>query len=70
MAFIQVIGGPQEESVGRLRACEQSRLGEEPIDLGPREHPFVVTQYEACLAAHLLIASDFEKSLTQQRPAS
>ena len=67
MAFIQVIGGPQDESVGRLRACEQSRVGEEPIHLGPREHPFVVTQYEACLAAHLLIASDLDKSLAQQK---
>jgi hypothetical protein len=67
MAFIQVIGGRQEESVERLKACEQSRTGEEPIHLGPREHPFVVTQYEACLAAHLLMASDLDKSLAQQR---
>ena len=67
MAFIQVIGGPQDESADRLRICEQAPKGEEPIHLGPREHPFVVTQYEACLAAHLLMASDLEKSLTEQK---
>ena len=67
MAFIEVIGGPEEESVERLRRCEQAPQGEEPIHLGPREHPFVVTKYEACLAAHLLMASDVDKSLTEQK---
>ena len=67
MAFIQVIGGPEEESVERLKTCEQSPHGEEPIHLDPREHPFVVAQYEACLAAHLLMASDLDKSLAQQK---
>src|ERR1051326_1745548 len=67
MAFIQVIGGPEEESVDRLKRCEQSPHGEEPIHLGPREHPFGVTQYEACLAAHLLLASDLDKSLAEQK---
>ena len=67
MAFIEVIGGPEEESIERLKRCEQTPLGEEPIHLGPREHPFVVTQYEACLAAHLLMASDLDKSLAQQK---
>jgi hypothetical protein len=67
MAFIQVIGGPQEQSVDRLKACEQSPIGGEPIHLEPREHPFVVRQYEACLAAHLLMSSDLEKSAVQQK---
>ena len=67
MAFIQVIGGPAGESVDRLKNCEQAPNGEEPIHLGPREHPFVVNQYEACLAAHLLLASDLDKSLAEQK---
>ena len=67
MAFIQVVGGPEEESIGRLKTCEQSAAGEEPIHLGAREHPFVVTRYEACLAAHLLMSSDLDKSLAQQK---
>lgn len=67
MAFIQVVGGPEEESVDRLKRCEQAPNGEEPIHLGAREHPFVVTQYESCLAAHLLLASDLDKSLAEQR---
>ena len=67
MAFIQVIGGPEEESIERLKRCEQAPNDEEPIHLGPREHPFVVNQYEACLAAHLLLASDLDKSLAQQK---
>ena len=67
MAFIQVIGGPEEESIERLRMCEQSPFGEEPIHLSPREHPFVVMQYEGCLAAHLLMASDLDKSLAEQK---
>ena len=67
MAFIQVIGGPEEQSIARLKACEQSSVGEEPIHLGPREHPFVVMQYEGCLAAHLLMASDLDKSLAEQK---
>ena len=67
MAFIQVVGGPEEESVDRLKRCEQAPHGEEPIHLGAREHPFVVTQYESCLAAHLLLASDLDKSLAEQR---
>ena len=67
MAFIQVIGGPAEESVDRLKNCEQAPNGEEPVHLGPREHPFVVNQYEACLAAHLLMTSHLEDSLAQQK---
>jgi hypothetical protein len=67
MASIQVIGGPEEESVDRLRRCEQSPHGGEPIHLGPREHPFVVNQYEACLAAHLLLTSDLDNSLARQK---
>ena len=67
MAFIQVIGGPEEESIERLRRCEQAPAGQEPIHLEPREHPFVVIQYEACLTAHLLMASDLDKSLAQQK---
>lgn len=60
MAFIQVIGAPEEEGIERLTTCEQAAIGEEPIHLVPREHPFVVTQYEACLAAHLLMSSDLK----------
>jgi hypothetical protein len=67
MAFVQVVGGPAEESVERLKRCEQSPLGDEPIHLGPREHPFVVTQYEACLSAHLLMSFDLDKSIGQQK---
>jgi hypothetical protein len=37
MAFIQVVGGPAEESVERLKRCEQSPLGDEPIHLSPSE---------------------------------
>jgi hypothetical protein len=66
-AFIQVIGGPEDEGLARLKACEQSPIGEETIHLGPREHPFVVTKYEACLEAHLLMSTDLEKSLAKQR---
>jgi hypothetical protein len=67
MAFIQVVGGPEEESIERLKSCERAPHGEEPIHLGAREHPFVVTQYEACLAAHLLMTSDLDKSLAEQK---
>jgi hypothetical protein len=67
MAFIQVIGGPEDESTDRLRRCEQAPNGEEPIHLGSREHPFVVTEYEACSAAHLLMLSDLQKSLAEQK---
>jgi hypothetical protein len=67
MAYVQVVGGPEAEGINRLRACEISPIGEEPTHLGPREHAFVVTKYEACLAAHLLIAFELDKSLAQQR---
>ena len=67
MAFIEVIGGPEQERTERLKTCELSPLGEEPIHLAPSEHPFVVSRYEACLAAHLLISSDLQKSLDQQK---
>src|SRR5580700_7187224 len=49
VAFIQVVGGPEEESIERLKTCERSPIGEEPVHLGPSEHPFVVSKYEACL---------------------
>ena len=65
--YVQVVGGPEGEGITRLRACEISLIGEEPTHLGPREHAFVVTKYEACLAAHLLIAFELDKSLAQQR---
>ena len=67
MAFIQVVGGPEDEGIDRLRTCERSAIGEEPIHLGPSEHPFVVSKYEACLAAHLLMSADLDKSLAQQQ---
>ena len=63
VSFIQVMGGPGEEGLERLNTCERSPIGEESIHLGPREHPFTVQKYEACLAAHLLISSDLEKSI-------
>ena len=67
VAFIQVVGGPEEESIERLKTCERSPIGEEPVHLGPSEHPFVVSKYEACLAAHLLMSADLDKSLAQQQ---
>ena len=67
VAFIEVIGGSEEERIGRLKTCERSRVGEEPIHLDASEHPFVVEKYEACLAAHLLMSADLEKALTEQR---
>src|ERR1700680_2331419 len=57
VAFIQVLGGPEEETIERLKTCERSPIGEGPIHLGPSEHPFVVSKYEACLAAHLLMSA-------------
>ena len=66
IAFLQVVG-PEPEGIERLKSCEHSPNGEEPLHLEPREHPFVVTKYEACLAAHLLMSSDLDKSLEQQR---
>ena len=67
MAYVQVVGGPEAEGIDRVRTCEMAPVGEEPIHLGLREHAFVVTKYEACLAAHLLLASDLDKSLAQQK---
>ena len=67
MAYVQVVGGPEAEGIDRLRTCEIAPVGEEPIHLGPREHAFVITKYEACLAAHLLLSSELEQSLAQQR---
>jgi hypothetical protein len=66
MAYVRVIGGPPEKSIERLRKCELSPIGHEPVGLDPTEHPFVVEKYEACLAAHLLLSSDLRKSLAQQ----
>ena len=66
MAFLQVVG-PEPEGIERLKSCEHSPNGEEPIHLEPREHPFVATKYEACLAAYLSMSSDLDKSLEQQR---
>jgi hypothetical protein len=60
-AFVQVIGAAG--STERLSGCEQSPLGQEPIHLEPRDHPFVVKKYEACLSAHLLMSSDLQTSL-------
>jgi hypothetical protein len=60
-AFVQVIGA--SGSTERLSGCEQSPLGQEPIHLEPRDHPFVVKKYEACLSAHLLMLSDLQTSL-------
>jgi hypothetical protein len=67
VAFIQVVGGPEGESIERLKTCERSPIDEEPIHLRPSEHPFVVAKYEACLAAHLLMLADLDKSLAQQQ---
>jgi hypothetical protein len=61
IAFLQVVG-PEAEGIERLKSCEHSPDGEEPIHLEPRE-----PKYEACLAAHLLMSSDLDKSLEQQR---
>ena len=60
-AFVQVIGA--SGSTERLNTCEGSPLGQEPVHLEPRDHPFVVKKYEACLSAHLLMLSDLQTSL-------
>jgi hypothetical protein len=67
VAFVQIIGGSEEERIARLRTCERSPIGEEPLHLNAREHPFVVDKYEGCLAAHLLMATDLQKSLSEQQ---
>jgi hypothetical protein len=67
VAFIEVVGGPEGESIERLKTCERSPIGEEPIHLRSSEHPFVVSKYEACLAAHVLMSADLDKSLAQQQ---
>ena len=66
VAFIQVMGSP-EEATSRLLACERSRSGEEPLYLKSTEHPFLVEKYEGCLAAHLLLTADLQKSLNEQQ---
>jgi hypothetical protein len=66
VAFIQVMGSP-EEATTRLQSCEQSRSGEEPVHLKPTEHPFSVEKYEGCLAAHLSLSVDLERSLREQQ---
>ena len=67
VAFIEVIGGSEEERIGRLKTCERSRIGEKPIHLDPREHPFVVEKYESCSAAHLSMPADLQTFLNDQR---
>jgi hypothetical protein len=66
VAFIQVMGSP-EEATSRLQACEQSRSGEEPLQLKSTEHPFMVEKYEGCLAAHLMLSADLERSLKEEQ---
>jgi len=67
MAYRQVVGGPEEAALERLKACEDAAPGDEPIRLDPREHAFVVKKYEACLAAHLLLSSDLENYVAHRR---
>jgi hypothetical protein len=66
VAFIQVMGSP-EQATSRLQTCEQSRSGEEPLQLKSTEHPFIVEKYEGCLAAHLMLSADLERSLREQQ---
>jgi hypothetical protein len=67
MTMKQVIGGPEAEALEKLESCEHSPVGKEQIHLDAREHPLVVERYEACLAAHQLMAADLDKSLAEQR---
>ena len=67
MAYRQVVGGPEEAALKRLKGCEDSRPGDEPIRLDPREHALVIKKYEACLAAHLLLSSDLEKYMAHRK---
>ena len=67
MTMKQVIGGPEAEALEKLQRCEHSPLGQEQIHLDPTEHAFVVERYERCLAAHLAMTVDLDKSLAEQR---
>ena len=66
VAFIQVMGSP-EEATSRLQTCEQSRPGDEPLHLNSTEHPFLVERYEGCLAAHLMLSADLNRSMKEQQ---
>src|SRR5437763_15980560 len=39
----------------------------DPLHLNSTEHPFMVERYEGCLAAHLLLSADLQRSLKEQQ---